>query len=1089
MPRQLASFRLALLVLAGTNLLWGQQAATLSGLVTDSTAAVIPGAEISLVNPASGETYTASTGPAGVYTLTFVKPGNYDLTVESAGFKQFVRRGIELDTAAVARVDVVLELGDVTEVITVEADVPLLKTENSSVGSIVKNEQIKNMPLLGRRAAQLVRLSGFVVQTGTGSQFQIAGGRSNNAMWTLDGGSTQNVLLGVASLNFDPPIEALEEMNVEVSNYKAEMGRSGGGFIQMTTKSGTNKFHGALYDFLRNDAMDSRQFFAAKKQKLRRNQFGWAFGGPVVKDRTFFFSSMEWQRQRTADPRLENIPDPAELQGDLSGISAAIKDPFTGQALPNKIIPQTQMDPIGMQMTQFWPTPNVTGRASRNQNYLGRAGSTSDVQTLSTRVDHSISDRHRIYGRYVHNLGTNENGIGLWPIPAHNDNQIIRNTYFNWSVTGISNITSRMVAEYRFTWNRRKYHPIITLKGAGWPEKLGLTGVDPEFFPGMGFSGGIQRIGRSGGQERRQFPIRDNHFITNWTFVEGKHTIKWGWEMRASQNDDENLPSAGGSFNFNNNATGDPIAALLYGFVASAGRTQTYLIRSRANSMGAYVQDDWKVSSKLTLNLGLRYDLDTPRWEKIDNRQNSFDETAINPVCDCPGVITWSGRDARGGSKYAHNFVTGNIGPRLGFAYRPSDDWVIRGGASILYTGQYDQATPIVANAGFSINGSFSAPNNTQAAFLLRNGLPAIPEPTEADLVPGFGAVPIGQGTIFSPQFFQPEDRPNPYLLTYNLNVQRRLPGNMLLEAGALVTLGRKLTIPGTATLNQIHPDNIHLLDEGYSQQALRPFPQFGNVTMIAPTWGRSDYWGLNLKLEKRYSNGLQFNTNYTFARALDDVEGRNELAGEDGNAPFSNQYDRSLAFGLGGSHIKHRLISAAVWDLPVGRGRRFDPGNAAVNHVLGGWSLSTILELRTGPPFSAYWGNAGQIYPTAARVRADAIGPYQETANWRDNVLGATYFNVDNFVRPAARTFGNTGRNAFIGPGAVRADLSLIKRFLMPIEGHTLEFRAEVINFPNRANFATPQQNRQAGNFGKITGLTPGASGRIFQLGLRYGF
>lgn len=1089
MPSKHVSLLLVLLLLLGASALYAQQAATLNGLVTDSTAAVIPGAAITLTNPASGETYTASTGAGGAYSITFIKPGNYELMVESAGFKQFKRTGIELDTGAIARVDVAMELGDITEVITVEADIPLLKTENSSVGNIVKNEQIVNMPLLGRRAAQLVRLSGFVVQNGNGSQFQIAGGRSNNAMWTLDGGSTQNILLGVASLNYDPPVESLEEMNVEVSNYKAEMGRSGGGFIQMTTKSGTNQFHGALYEFMRNDAMDSRQFFAAEKQKLRRHQFGWAFGGPIVKDRTFFFSSMEWRREITANPRLENIPDPAELRGDFSGLSADIKDPFTGDLLPNKMVPQSQMDPIGTAVTQFWPTPNIAGRPSRSQNYLGLDNRNNPNQTLSLRLDHTFTDKHRMYGRYVQSTGERTEGLGIWPSNAHNNARTVEGNYYNWSVTGISNVSSRIVGEYRFTWNRRKFHPIIFLKGEGWPERLGLTGVDPEFFPGFGFAGGIQRIGRGGGQERRQFPIRDNHFITNWTFAQGKHTIKWGWEMRASQNDDQNLPTAGGSFNFNNNATGDSIAALLYGFTASGARNQTFLVRSRANSMGSYIQDDWKVNSKLTLNLGVRYDLDTPRWEKINNRQNSFDRFAINPVCDCPGTVTWSGRDARGGSKYAHNFVKGNIGPRLGFAYRPTDDWVLRGGASVLYIGQYDQATPIVANAGFSIQGNFSAPNNTEAAFLLKDGLPAIPEPTEADLVPSFGAVPIGSGTIFSPQFFQPEDRPNPYLLTYNFNVQRRLPNDMLFEVGALVTLGRKLTVPGSVTQNQIHPDMIHLLDQGFSQQELRPFPQFGNVTMISPTFGRSEYWGLNFKLEKRYSNGLQFNTNYTFARALDDVEGRNELGGEDGNAPFANQYDRSIAFGLGGSHIKHRLITAAVWDIPVGKGMRFDLGNGALNQILGGWGLSTILEFRTGPPFSTIWGNSGQIFPTAQRVRADINGDFRENPNWRDNVLGDTYFDTSNFSRPAARTFGNTGRNAFIGPGAVRADLSLLKRFTMPFEGHSLEFRAEAINFPNRANFRTPQQNRQAGNFGRITGLTAGASGRILQLGLRYGF
>jgi hypothetical protein len=566
--------------------------------------------------------------------------------------------------------------------------------------------------------------------------------------------------------------------------------------------------------------------------------------------------------------------------------------------------------------------------------------------------------------------------------------------------------------------------------------------------------------------------------------------LKWGFEYRQSRNDDENLATAGGVVNFNNNATGDPVAALLYGWAASGSRSQTFLLRSRANSTGAYIQDDWKVNRKLTINVGLRYDLDTPRFEAIDNRQNSFDAHAINSVCNCPGIVTWSGRTARGGSKYAHNFVYSNFGPRLGFAFRPADQWVIRGGASVLYAGQYDQATPATVNAGFSIQGSFGALRPTDAAFLLRDGLPPIDVPTEADLVPSFGAVPIGQAPVFAPQFFEPEGRPMPYLLTYNFNIQRQLPKDMLFEVGYLSTLGRKLTIPGTATLNQIHPSLIGLVDsQRIAPQVLRPFPQFSNVNMVAPTWGSSEYHGINFRLEKRYSNGLQFNMNYTFARALDDVEGRNELGGEDGNAPFSNQYDRRLAWSLGGSHIKHRYITAVVWDIPIGKGRAKQFDSAVANHVIGGWTLGTIIEARTGPPFSVVWGNASQIYPTASRVRADAVKDYSENVNWRSNVLGESFFDRSAFARPARFTFGNLGRNAFIGPGALRADLSVIKHIPMPWESHNLEFRGEIINFPNRANFGLPNQNLQAENFGTITGLTLGNSGRIVQLGLRYSF
>ncbi len=1081
---------LTLVLLLGASALNAQTAATLTGTVIDSTDAVVPGVKITLKNPETGETYTASTNEAGAYTIPFIKPGTYELTAQAAGFKQHSRPGVRMETTASARADISLELGELTEVVTVEASLPLLKTSNSSVGAVIRNKTIANMPLINRRAAQLVRLNGFVVQNGNGSQFMMAGGRGNNAMWTLDGGSTQNILLGVASLNFDPPIEALEEFSVEISNYKAEMGRSGGGFVQMTTKSGTNEFHGALYEFIRNDAMDSRQFFAADKQKLRRNQFGGALGGPIVKDRTFFFVSQEFQRQKTSNPRFESLPSPAELQGDFSGRKATIKDPVTGDPVPNKIIPQSQIDPVGLAVAGFFPAPNVSGRGSRNRNYLGLASEDRPTDTLSVRMDHAFTDKHRVYGRYVHDLGTSEEGAGIWPTPVHNNHRFVESEYFNWSVTGISTISSKLIAEYRFTWNKRKFHPTIAAKGLGLADQIGIKGVDPEFFPGFRFTGGIQGIGRTGGQERRQFPIRDNHFVTNWTYIAGNHTLKWGGEMRASQNDDQNLPRAGGAFNFNSNGTGDSIAALLYGWTNRGRRQQTFLIRSRANSMGLYVQDDWKVSPKLTLNLGLRHDLDTPRWEKINNRQNSFDAEAVNPVCGCPGVITWSGRDARGGSKYAHNFVNTNFGPRLGFAYRASDNWIIRGGASIIYSGQYDQATPFVTNAGFSVQGDFRASTPAGAALLLKDGLPAIREPTEADLVPGFGAAPIGGKTIFSPQFFQPEGRPNPYLITYNFNIQRMLPWDALFEVGYLSTFGKKLTIPGNMTVNQVHPTQIHLVDDaGVTPQSLRPFPQFSNVVMMSPTVGSSAYHGVNFRLEKRYSSGLLFSMNYTFARALDDVESRDELGGETGNVPFSNQYDRRIAWGLAGNHIKHRYITSVVWDIPWGKGRARSFSNAALNQIAGGWTVGTIIEARTGPPFGAIFGNAGRVYPTAARIRAQIDGEYGKNDAWRDNVRGETFFDTSNFSRPDRFTFGNVGRNFQTGPGALRADLSVLKEIYMPLEGHSLQFRAELINFPNRANFSLPNNDSNSPAFGTINSLTAGASGRIIQLGLRYAF
>jgi len=309
---------------------FAQQTAILSGTVTDPTGAAIARSSLRLSNADTGETYTATSSDTGDFTMPLLKP-SYELVVEAAGFKQFRQRGIVLETGIPARVDPRLEVGGTTESVTVDASVPQLRTESASVGNVVRNETIANMPLVGRRAAQLARLNGFMVQNGTGSNFAMAGGRGDNSNWTIDGGNAQNILLGVATLNFDPPIDSLEEFNVEISNYKAELGRTGGGNVQMTTKSGTNKLHGSVYWFLRNDALDARNFFAATRPKLRYNQPGASIGGPVIKDRTFYFFNYEAIRRKSQNTILASIPTPAEIKGNFFGQAAVVRDPVTQQ--------------------------------------------------------------------------------------------------------------------------------------------------------------------------------------------------------------------------------------------------------------------------------------------------------------------------------------------------------------------------------------------------------------------------------------------------------------------------------------------------------------------------------------------------------------------------------------------------------------------------------------------------------------------------------------------------------------------------------------------------------------------------------------
>lgn len=1053
-----------------------QQTATLTGLVTDPSSSAVRDAAIKLNNTQTGESYANLTNATGSFTLPLVKPGQYELTVTAPGFKNYRRAGVRLETGATARIDVALEVGAVAESINVEADAPLLATDTSSLGSVVRNSTIANMPLVGRRAAQLVRLSGFVVQNGTGSTFAIAGGRGDNAMWTIDGGNAQNILLGVATLNYDPPVESLEEFNVEVANYKAELGRTGGGYIQMTTRSGTNKFHGSAYEFLRNDAFDARNFFAATKPVLRYNQFGASIGGPIRRDRTFFFFNYEGIRNNRQSTLLASVPTAAEINGNLSANAAVVRDPLSNTPFAGNILPANRLDPVGLAIAKLYPAPNVEGARSRTNNFRANQPILNPSNNFVTRIDHTFSDRDRVYGRLLTNTSSTLNSPVFPTAGVDPFNSRSEGSYYSWSATWQHNLSPTTIVESRYAYDRRKNINRSGGTDLGLAKQLGILGTNDRFFPTISLTG-LTGFG-VGEHERLQVPIRGDHITSNLTKIAGKHTWKYGGEFRRSSNDDVWSGSAGGVLGFNNTATNDALAALLLGWANSGSRAEAPLIRSRANAFGAFLQDDWKVSSRLTINAGIRWDLDWPHYESFDNRQNSFDRNAINPVSGTPGVLTWSGRN--GLSKYAHNFDKNNFGPRLGFSYRVTDKWIVRGGGGTLFIGQYDQATPIVANIGFGVRGDFvSTDGGRTAAYQLRNGLPFIAPLTEASLVPGFGAVRVGAAPTLAVEFFEPAGRTVPYLNTFNFNIQRQLPFQSVLEVAYLGSLGHKLGAPTSRSINQV-PQS--LIGTNNNPQVLRPFPQFSDVRVLSATVGNSNYHGLNVRLDKRLSHGLQFGFNYTWSKAIDDVRSRNELGGNAGDNAFGNQYDRRADRGLSGNNIGQRFVSNATWAIPS------PAGNGLLKQTLGGWSTSLLFEARSGAPFGVIENNGAAIYPTAAAVRSNVVSPYTENANWRANVLAEPFFSTASFAAPALNTFGNAGRTVASGPGAIVSDISLLKDFRIN-ESHRLQFRAESLNFINHANFALPNQQRGNPNFGRISSLIGGNQARIIQLGLHYKF
>ncbi len=1056
----------------------------LTGTVVDATGAVIPGADVVLANSDTGVTYSAVSSSSGVYTFPTVPPGRYKLSCQLPGFKTFQQTGLVLETGITKTVNVRLEIGEITDTIQVTGSAPLLESETSSVGQFIERETVANMPVESRRAASLVRLMGNVVfsQEAGAEQiprFSMAGGRSRNQMWQLDGTVIQNMSLGVAQLGLNPPAESLQEFKAEMNNYSAEFGRSAGGYIVMTTRSGTNEFHGSAYEFLRNNALDARTFFAREKAPLRYNIFGASLGGPIIKDRTFFFFNYEGARRRDGVTRSGiDVPRPQEIEGDFSRrTDITILDPLTGEPFPNNMIPANRIDALGLKIARLYPAPNA-GSGDLTQapanNFIANTANALTQDFFTARVDHTLSDTDRMFVRFMYSRAP-QTIPAVFPNEFSDPNAGIReNEHTNVTVSWLHNFSPGILQEFRYNYGNRLHINRGAGTGSGKNGELGIQGVDPDAFARITVTG-LTALGQ-GNHERIQSPILTQQLVAQTTWIQGSHQIKAGFEFRYAGNKDDFNQSTGGRFSFNNRATGSGLATLLLGWTTSGELVNSDLIFSRTDNYAAFIQHDWKVTSKLTLNTGLRWEMDTPRWEKEDNRQSGFDPDAINPVCDCPGIVTFSGRD--GQNKYAHDFDTNNFGPRVGFAWRAMDDLVVRAGYGINYNGPYLGSVAFSLLNGFSLSGSFSSPDGGfTPAFLFRDGMPAI---TRDELGPGFGAVPIGARARLNVDFLQ-KDHVNAYAQQWNLTIQKSLSRDLLLEAAYLANVAHKLSGPN-ANINM-----IPLVDgrgPERQDQTLRPFPQFNSVLLRNPPWGNSSYHSMNLKLEKRYSAGLNFLMNYTWSKFLDDVQAAAELGGEQGNG-ITHIELRHLNKSLAGNDIRHRFVGSSVYELPWGTGRRWPIANPVLNGIAGDWGLGIITELRTGSPY-------GVLEQTN---RTNTFSNGQRPNLLRDPSLPSDrprseqvqqWFDTSAFEAPGVGVFGNAARNLCCGPGFVSIDLSVHKWWNFD-EDRRLQFRTDFYNLPNRPNFDLPSLSRGRGDFGRINNVV--GTGRQIQFALRFEF
>jgi Carboxypeptidase regulatory-like domain len=1089
-----------------------QNSGSLSGSVQDAQKAQIGGAKVTVTRTETGVTAATTTDNSGFYSFSLLLPGHYNIAVERDGFSPQVREGVQIFTGQATSAGFALVVGQVVEKVEVSSDVAQLQTTTSSVSSVIENKTVTNFPLLDRRATQLQRLSGFVIGggTGSGSSFAVAGGRGANANYTVDGGTVQNLLQGVPTQMFDLPVDAMQEFTFGISNYAAELGRSGGGYIQLTTKSGTNQFHGSGYFYYRSDALQAIPWFApvnplTGKQvnpSLDYNLYGGSFGGPVKRGRTYFFFSYEGRKQTQSSTVTASVPSALERSGDFSEIATPIVDPNTGeQAEYNgklNVLPPSELDPYGVKLASYYPLPNVAGAAINTSNFIANDPAAYLGNVYVARIDHRFTDHDSVYGRFLAQPDHTDTadifptrGTDSWGVLSHG-------YYYNPSATWMHVFNSSLVNEARATFSFRQALSISHGVSSQAATDLALPGTNPIFFP-TAVVQGLTAVGNTSQQRRLQTPILSNNYQDNLSWLRSNHQLKFGFEYRTSANNDYYSPSGGGSFTFtpqgiSTNTAAGSLASLLLGRVNAATRLETEALYTEAKSLGVYAQDDWHVNGKFTINYGLRWDVDSPRYER-NNRQNGFDLTAINPVSNTPGIITFSGRN--GASRYANDFDLVLFGPRLGVAWTPDQRDVFHAGGGILYTGEYDQATPIVLNVGFSNTISLTSPNSVAGtpAFLLKNngtdGTGKAAFPTPGQLTSGFGAVPVGGKTYVAPQFIARDHRTG-YLFQIHADWQHEFSGNTLLNLAYSGTFGHRLASPFAESINEITPDKLAELranPSAYKPQTLRPFPQFSNVQNLYPDDGQSGYNAGNAQIQKRYSRGFQYQINYTWSKFIDNSPSRFELAGFSSSTTFTSYYDQKARWGLSGNDVRHRLIASGLYELPFGRGRLLHSSSNWVNQVIGGWSTSGLVEIHSGTALSVYdaTNNTGSY---SDGVRPNLVGDPTSLPRGRTkDQMVAQWFNTAAFEQNPAYTFGNAPRTFGRGPGLFTADLTATKNVTLH-DRHTFELRAEAFNAFNHANFGNPNTQFGTGSFGKIIGLQSGTTGsRVLQLAGHYTF
>jgi hypothetical protein len=1096
---------------------------TLQGTVSDPSQAAIGGAAVTLRNVDTGVERAASTDADGFYIFQFLPPGNYQITVKAPGFRTAVEQGLTLALTQTLRRDISLQVGDAAETVNVVANIAVLETDTTSLGTAIRTEIRDNLPLKGRSSLFMFTLTPGVVNNRYGEDtrpndtitnifFSANGAPVAATDVFVDGAAnTVNVNRGVNISQWVPSVDSIAEFKLEMGTLSAEYGRSGGSITNIVIKSGTNALRGTAYHFFRNSSLDANAYFARgqgrKLPAFGANTYGFALGGPVLipkvyngKNRTFWFTSFEGAREGNGIDNILSVPTAQMRSGDFSQVSQAIYDPFsvatvngvpTRTPFPGNIIPQGRQDPVAQKIATFWPTPNRAGPNAAQpwiQNYGFSGKWPRNYDMFVAKFDHRFSDAWSTFFRI--NKG---NGLLNFPfdfdgIASQGRNVVNRPALgASWGNTFLINPSTTFDVRLGYTYGKEDNVPwssgfdpaslgfpaqyVNLVQGRAFPT-IGVTG-----FTGLANSGLIQDVGRT-------WVVQ-----SNLAHQRGKHVFKVGADLRLLYGNFFRNTNPSGTFSFSNawsngpsaltpaGNTGFPMASFLMG-LGGGSLANNNGVSILNKYTGFFFQDDYRATSKLTFNLGLRYEYETPRTERYDRTTRGFDYSAQSPIraagLNPLGGLVYAGVDGRPRGIYDPD--RNNIAPRFGFAYNLANKTVFRGGYALHFMPVVGSVDPV----GYSAT---TAVVTSQDGFTPKDRL-SNPFPLGLASTTGNS---LGLATLAGQNvsFFDPSDV-TPLIHTWNLNIQREVFSKSLLQVGYVGSRGIHITtdpqVGITENINQVHPQYLSLgrslLDAVPNpfrgiitvgqlagatvqrQQLLRPYPQFLNIVRNRPTYGNTVYHSFQTKFEQRLWRGLTTIVSYTFSKNIGDI------------GPVQNNYDRRIERAVTAFDVPHRLTVTTSWDMPVGKGRRYlGSSSKAVDLLLGQWNLSSFSTFQSGFPLSFGTNQNTLFLAGAGAQRPNVIGdPMAGISGSVTDRLGA-YFNTAAFAQPPDFTFGNVGSRVhwLRNPGMNNINLTLTKQFAVT-EGLKVNLRASSFNLMNTPVFGGPNTTFGAlGQFGRI--------------------